>query len=198
MDLIILHAFCRVTNDAIDNEQGDQKKKHKLDIVKSFIGELFADRKSDDEVLKNPQRVTIDWTKYKSELTDVEMSCFRAVSRIAFYLPRKPFDELLAGYQWDVEGRPVLSEDDLLSYANNMAGSIGALSAIVIIRKCDNYKYDRVENYDRVVELARQMGRVSRILKSQYRSAISFKFKRINRNLEFSTIIIDNSLIQTS
>lgn len=162
LDLTILYAFCRVTNDMIDNEPDVQKKKHKLEIIKSFIDDLFIDRKSDYDVLK-PQQAKIDWIKYKSELNDKEMSCFRAISRIIFYFPRKPFYELFAGYQWNVEGKLVQSEDDLLAYSNMAGGSIGELSVFVMMYKCDNDKYEYVEKYDQVVESARIMGLVSSI-----------------------------------
>lgn len=160
LDLIILYAFCRVTDDMIDNQLDIEKKKHKLSIIETFINELFADRKSDYEVKTQPQNVKIDWEIYKSELTDVELSCFRAMSRTAFYLPRKPFYELLAGYQWDVEGRLVRNEDDLQLYSSYVAGSVGALCVFVMMYKCDSNKYELVENYDHVIKKAQLMGRV--------------------------------------
>lgn len=145
----------------IDDESNVEKKKHKLEIIKIFIKELFADRKSDYEVKTRPQDTKIDWANYESELTNEEISCFRALSRIAFYLPRKPFYELLLGYQWDLEGRLIRNEDDLLLYSNYVAGSIGTLCVFLIIHKCDDGKHGLKENYDYVIEKAQQMGRVS-------------------------------------
>lgn len=162
LDLTILYSFCRVTDDMIDDELDVEKKKRKFELTERFINELFHDRKSDYDVHTKPQELKIDWTKYESELTDEEMSCFRALSRIAFYLPRKPFDELLAGYKWDIEGRLVKNEDDLLLYSTYVAGSVGALCVYVMMFRCDNDKYELVENYDYVIEKAYQMGRVSK------------------------------------
>lgn len=149
----------------IDGELNAEKKEHKLKVVKTFINELFADRKSDYEVKTRPQEPKIDWEMYEYELTTVEISCFRALSRIVFYLPRKPFYELLAGYQWDVEGRLVQNEDDLLLYSNYVAGSVGVLCVYVIIYKCNYEKYSINEKYDYVIDKAQQMGRVSSLLK---------------------------------
>lgn len=165
MDLTILYAFCRVTDDMIDNESDVEKQKHKLRLIEKFINELFADRKSDYDVKTSPCQVKIDWSQYESVLTDVEMSSFRAISRISFYLPRKPFHELIAGYQWDVEGRLVKDEADLLLYSSYVAGSIGTLCVYVMTYRCDNEKYDLVENYDYVIEKAQQMGNVSSLLR---------------------------------
>jgi len=162
LDLIILYSFCRVTDDMIDEELDVKKKKRKLELTERFINELFHDRKLDYEVKTKPQESNIDWKKYESELSDVEMACFRAVSRIAFYLPRKPFYELIAGYKWDIEGRLVRNEEDLLLYSDYVAGSVGGLCVYVMMYRCDNDNYELVENYDYVIEKAYQMGRVSK------------------------------------
>lgn len=159
--MTILYAFCRVTDDMIDNEEDKDKKNHKLGIVEQFINELFADRKSDYDVKTKPCTVNIDWEKYQSVLTDNEISSFRAISRIAFYLPRKPFYELLAGYQWDVESRLVRDEDDLMLYSSYVAGSVGVLCVYVLIYRCDNDNFVISEEYSYVIEKAQQMGRVS-------------------------------------
>jgi len=158
LDLIILYSFCRVTDDMIDNELDVEKKKRKFQLTNNFINELFHDRKSDYDVGTKPQKLNIDWTKYESELTDAEMSCFRALSRIAFYLPRKPFEELLAGYKWDIEARLIKNEDDLLLYSTYVAGSVGVLCVYVMMYRCDNDKFKLVENYDYVIKKAYQMG----------------------------------------
>ncbi|XP_026805481.1 bifunctional lycopene cyclase/phytoene synthase-like [Rhopalosiphum maidis] len=164
LDLIILYSFCRVTDDMIDNELDVEKKKRKFELTNNFINELFHDRKSDYDVGTKPQKLNIDWTKYESGLTDVEMSCFRALSRIAFYLPRKPFEELLAGYKWDIEGRLIRNEDDLLLYSTYVAGSVGALCVYVMMYRCDNDKFELVENYDYVIKKAYQMGQALQLV----------------------------------
>ncbi|XP_027845625.2 uncharacterized protein LOC114125977 [Aphis gossypii] len=164
LDLIILYSFCRVTDDMIDNELDIEKKKRKFELTKNFINELFYDRKSDYDVGTKPKKLNIDWKKYESELTDVEMSSFRSLSRIAFYLPRKPFEELLAGYEWDIEGRLVRNEDDLLLYSTYVAGSVGALCVYVMMYRCDNNNFELVENYDYVIEKAYQMGQALQLV----------------------------------
>lgn len=152
----------------IDDELDAKKKQHKYNVIEKFVGELFADRKSDSDVKTRPCAANIDWSNYRSELTDREIASFRALSRIAFYLPRRPFNELLAGYKWDIEGRLVKNEDDLMLYSSYVAGSVGALCVYVMMYRCDSDKHDLADNNDYVIDKARQMGRVSRCILYRY------------------------------
>lgn len=163
LHLIILYAFCRVTDDMIDNETDADKKKRKLITTEKFIGELFADRNSDYDVKTTVPRgeLKIDWARYQSELGDEEMSCFRALSRISFYLPRKPFHELLDGYRWDVNSKTIEDETDLLLYSSHVAGSVGALCVYVMMYKSGVRLDDHdCQRHDFVINKARQMGQV--------------------------------------
>lgn len=45
----------------------------------------------------------------------------------AFHLNPLPFDELMDGAQWDLEGRQVRTNEDLIAYSNLVGGSIGAM-----------------------------------------------------------------------
>ncbi len=44
-----------------------------------------------------------------------------------FDLESGPMEELIAGARWDLEGRPILDESDLVRYSNLVGGSIGAM-----------------------------------------------------------------------
>lgn len=163
LHLIILYAFCRVTDDMIDNETDADKKKRKLVTTERFVAELFADRDSDYDVKTTVpnSELKIEWTRYRMELSDVEMSCFRALSRISFYLPRKPFYELLNGYRWDVFSKVVENETDLLLYSSYVAGSVGALCVYVMMYKSGvRLNVDDCKKHDFVIRKARQMGQV--------------------------------------
>lgn len=165
MHLIILYAFCRVTDNMIDEEPRADKKKHKLMLIERFIGEMFADRDSDYDVSTTkkttPREPKIDWTRYGPELSDEELSCFRAVSRISFYMPRKPFYELLEGYKWDVTGKSVETESDLLLYSSYVAGSVGTLCVYVMMYKSGVSLADECKLHDFVIERAQKMGQVN-------------------------------------
>ncbi|KAE9527398.1 hypothetical protein AGLY_013096 [Aphis glycines] len=164
LHLIILYAFCRVTDDMIDSEPNVGVKKQKLTLIERFIGELFADRSADYDVKKStPRKPQVDWQRYRKELTDEELSCFRAISRISFYLPRKPFYELLDGYRWDVEGKVVQNEADLMLYSSYVAGSVGALCVYVMMHK-SGVNIDDDARHDFVIRKAQQMGQVLQIV----------------------------------
>lgn len=172
MDLIVLYAFCRVTDDMIDNEPDADRKRLKLVLIKRFVDQLFADRDSDYDVKTAGRAPHVDWAQYRSELSAVELSCFRAITRIAFYLPRKPFYELIDGYKWDVDGKTVQDETDLLLYSNYVAGSVGALCVYVMIHKSGATRDSaNSEINEFVIKKAYQMGQVCKTT-----FAISFFF----------------------
>lgn len=161
LDMIIGYAFIRITDNYIDEELDVIKKSKKLKIMDQFLDELFGDRKSDFDVRKTPYIRKIDWEKYKSELTNLEMASFRALSRIAFYLPRKPFYQVFEGYHLDIDGHKIRNEKDLMNYSNLVGGSFGPIVAYVVMYRCDDDTYDIVADYSYLIEKAYQLGRVS-------------------------------------
>lgn len=165
LHLIILYAFCRVTDDMIDSEQNVVVKKRKLALIEGFIGELFADRNADYDVKTSitPRKPEVNWQRYRLELTNVEFSCFRAISRISFYLPRKPFYELLDGYRWDVDGKTVQNKTDLFLYSSYVAGSVGSLCMYVMMYK-SGVKINDDKRHNFIIEKSQQMGEVLQIV----------------------------------
>jgi phytoene synthase len=101
-----LYAFCRVTDDAID-ESRDAKAALERCVARTEA--IFADRPHDDPI-------------------------DRAFARIAreHSLPRAPVDALLDGYRWDVERRPIVTISDLLAYAVRVAGAVGVASTYLM------------------------------------------------------------------
>lgn len=132
-------------------------------LIEKFVGELFANRDSDYGVnTTTPREPEVNWAQYESQdLSNEELSCFRAVARISFYLPRKPFNELLEGYKWDVDSRTVKDEADLLLYSDYVAGSVGALCVYVMLYNSGDC--GRLDNdvRDFLIGKARKMGQVS-------------------------------------
>lgn len=161
MDFIIIYGFTRITDNMIDDESDFENKKVKLKLLFKFVDELFADRKSDYEVYSKPREVTMDWKVYESVLTQEELSILRAFSRIAFLLPRKPFEEIISGFQMDMDGTLYKDEKELLKYITLVAGSFGAMCVYIILYRYNLDKYDFVEKDDYLIEKSYQIGNVS-------------------------------------
>lgn len=147
-----------------DNQTDPEKKKRDLQLCKDFVSELFADRKTPFQVKRKPEAPKINWAKYESKINDIELTSFRTMARISFYLPAQPFIELFEGYQWDLDDKVIETEEDLLKYTTMVAGNYGALSVYHIMYRDYNDKYyGLVESgkNDIIIKKAYQMGQVS-------------------------------------
>ncbi len=103
---IALYAFCRVADDAID---------FSTDRNKAMVT-LYA--RLDDVYANTPQNHEAD----------------RALACVVreFALPRELLTALLEGFQWDAEGRRYNSIEDLQAYGARVAGSVGAMMAVIM------------------------------------------------------------------
>lgn len=161
-DLTILYAFCRVTDDMVDNENSVELKKKRMHVISTFLDQLFSNRKVTSEycwevIAPQPK---IDWAYFERVLSSEQLCSFRAISRIAYYLPQEPFYELVDGYEWDIAGRCVQNENDLIEYSKYVASSVATLCTFVFCHK--SYQWpDRMGPKCRtMLENARKMGLV--------------------------------------
>lgn len=164
-DLTILYAFCRVTDDMIDNEMDPERKKRQLEIIKRFLDQLFADRTAIGLYrwkTVGAEDANIDWGFFEANLSAEEISSFRAIARIAYYLPQEPFYELLAGYKWDIEDRVVRDENDLMEYSKYVASSVATLCTFVFCHKCAHWPDEFGPKCESMLVNARKMGLVSK------------------------------------
>jgi phytoene synthase len=101
-----LYAFCRLSDDAVDVENGDGlailRLKERLDGV--YGGE--------------PEPLPSD-------------RCLADVVR-RYAIPRYVFDLLLEGFEWDVAGRTYETLYDVEAYGERVAGSVGAMMAALL------------------------------------------------------------------
>ena len=146
--LIVVYGWCRVTDDLIDDDHVDDvgqdkgdvvgKRKERLAMMRRFLDLVYAGRDGAemDEFLEN-------------EVPMRAHSAFYLFSRIIVDLvPRTPFDDLLDGYQMDLDFpdqealkraveklddedevrwdqvSPIQSQADLILYADRVAGSV--------------------------------------------------------------------------
>jgi 15-cis-phytoene synthase len=100
---IALYAFCREADDAIDHG-GDN-----LDWVRDRLDRIYA-----GQPLDRP----------------ADKAFARIVRRFA--LPRSIMDALIEGFAWDTEPRRYQNLSELRAYASRVAGSVGAMMAILM------------------------------------------------------------------
>ena len=146
-DLGVLYAFCRATDDLCDDESKSvEERKSQLDLTRQFVHDLFSQ--------KTNAPIVIDWDLYQNQLPASCISAFRAFTRLRYVLEVGSVEELLDGYKWDLERRPVLNEQDLEAYSACVASSVGEMCTRVILSQ------DQKENDAWTIERAREMGLV--------------------------------------
>jgi 15-cis-phytoene synthase len=116
---IALYAFCRVADDVIDDSDD---RPTALAGLYERLGRVYAGR-------------------------PMAFECDRALASVVreFALPRALLDALLEGFQWDAEGRRYETIEDLQAYGARVAGSVGAMMAVImrsrseqaVARACD-------------------------------------------------------------
>ena len=99
-----LYAFCRAADDAIDQGGRDAA--------------LVTLRRRLDAVYAGAPAAGVD-----RALAHVVARC---------EIPRSLLDELLEGFVWDVEGRRYEDLDGVMDYAMRVAGSVGAMMALIM------------------------------------------------------------------
>ncbi len=103
---IALYAFCRVADDAIDFS-------HDRVTALAALNERLRRVYANDPMAYEPDRA------------------LAAVVR-EFNLPLELVAALLEGFEWDAEGRQYETIEDLQAYAARVAGSVGAMMAVVM------------------------------------------------------------------
>lgn len=101
-----LYAFCRVADDAIDDSTDPQRA----------IAELHA--RLDAIYAGQPM----------AHVADRALACVVRQHR----MPRALLDALLEGFAWDVQGRRYESIEDVHAYGARVAGTVGAMMALLM------------------------------------------------------------------
>lgn len=155
----------------VDNEHSIQQKKRQVQTITAFLDQLFANRNITSEYCwKSFDHATpnIDWDYFEQHLSNEQMASFRAIARISYYLPQEPFYELIDGYNWDIEGKAVYTEDDLIEYSKYVASSVATLCTFVFCYKSNRWPDKMNTKCRSMIENARKMGLVSLELPLEY------------------------------
>jgi 15-cis-phytoene synthase len=138
----VLYAFCRLTDDAVDLENN---KAEGLQRMRDRLERVYAGRPSPDPV---------------------DRAFTEVVERLA--IPRALPEALLDGCEWDVVSRRYETLDELHAYAARVAGSVGAMMALVmgvrephvVARACDLGVAMQLSNISRDVGEDARAGRL--------------------------------------
>jgi 15-cis-phytoene synthase len=133
-----LYAFCRLADDAVD-DMGDAQDAPP-GAPASDVDALRRRRRT--AVVALHRRLDAVYAG-RPDMHTADRALAVVVARHA--IPRPLFDALLEGFGWDAEGRRYESIDELLDYCARVAGTVGAMMALVmgvrsraaIARACD-------------------------------------------------------------
>lgn len=142
-----LYAFCRLADDAVDEDGGGMPggRAGAVIALRERIRLAYAGRPLDDAA-------------------DRALAAVVARHRI----PQSLFDALLEGFEWDLHGRRYATIDALHAYAARVAGSVGAMMALLmgarspdaLARACDLGVAMQLSNIARDVGEDARLGRL--------------------------------------
>lgn len=138
-------------------------------LFQRFLKEIYLNRCSDEELIFNIStgRIinydisNIDWELYKTKLSTEQLSVFRSFSRIAFYLPSKPFHDLIVGFQWDIEEKLLKDEIEFLKYSRYVSASTMTVLLFVMWRKGGDWPNNFESIGNNLIESGHGFGLVS-------------------------------------
>ncbi|KAI8975962.1 phytoene synthase [Pilobolus umbonatus] len=149
-DLGILYGFCRATDDLCDDESVPvEYRKQQLALVHQFVKEVFS--------LKVNTPMMIQWKNYTDKLPASCISSFKTFVRLRPILEVDAVEELLNGYQFDLERRVVKTEADLRYYSACVASSVGEMCTRILLNADPGNDKSGI---DWTIERARDMGLV--------------------------------------
>ncbi|KAI7855263.1 phytoene synthase [Circinella umbellata] len=139
-DLGVLYGFCRATDDLADDEVASvEQRKTQLDTVRRCIHDMFA--------TKTP---TMDWSLY-----DLPSSCIaslRAFTRLRPKLQVDAVNELLDGYDFDLDRSIVKNVADLKRYSACVASSVGEMCTRVMLEYPEPWTIERARDMGLVLQ----------------------------------------------
>ncbi|KAG2210269.1 hypothetical protein INT47_003254 [Mucor saturninus] len=145
-DLGILYGFCRATDDLCDDESVSvEKRKEQLNLTRRFVQDIFSQKTN---------MPVVDWEFYNRQLPSSCVSAFKTFTRLRHILHVDAIEELLEGYEWDLERKEVRTQDDLYKYSACVASSVGEMCTRILL--FHDYRQSDVW----IIARAREMGLV--------------------------------------
>lgn len=133
-DLVILYAFCRVLDDFCDESPSKEEAARLIDMSKSYLDLLYPPSSVTSTAMEapfapEPSHFAVSAFLHQHVPKEAQ-SAFFLLSTICRRIPRYPFDDLIEGYEWDLEGgekRPIVSTEDLVEYSRLVAASVAEM-----------------------------------------------------------------------
>lgn len=112
---LVLYAFCRRADDGVDDAESRGAARAAVDALRIRIERVYADRALDAPLER----------------------AFAGVVQ-AHGIPRSVPELFAEGMEWDVEGRTYETLEDLVAYAERVAGTVGVMMTHVMGRRDDH------------------------------------------------------------
>ncbi|KAI8143956.1 Lycopene beta-cyclase [Fennellomyces sp. T-0311] len=139
-DLGTLYGFCRATDDLADDEVASvEQRKTQLATVRRCIHDMFA--------TKTP---VMDWSQY--DLPETCIASLRAFVRLRPKLQVDAVNELLDGYDFDLDRSVVKNELDLERYSACVASSVGEMCTRLMLDVPDQWTIERARDMGLVLQ----------------------------------------------
>jgi phytoene synthase len=124
-----LYAFCRVTDDAVDNSGASPRVMEELHERLDALYAVALPTVQGEG--KPPPKASAQFAGDLRRLPHVADRAFARVVR-AHRLPKRIPLALLEGFQWDAQGRRYETIEDVYDYSARVAGTVGAMMALVM------------------------------------------------------------------
>lgn len=164
-----MQSFFFVIDDMVDDDSAIELINQRWQIAYEFFDQLFSNRKITSKycwqvIASQPK---IDWPYFERLLSQRDLCMFRAMARIAYFLPQEPFYELMSGYKSDITAdRCIQNENDLIEYAASVASSASTLIALDFCHRSNRGPDQMGSNYRIMIENVRKMGVVRSIVEN--------------------------------
>ena len=112
---LVLYAFCRGADDGVDDATDGSAARAAVDALRLRIERVYADRALDGPLDR----------------------AFAGVVR-TYSIPRSVPELFAEGMEWDVEGRRYETLDEVVAYAERVAGTVGVMMTHVMDRRAND------------------------------------------------------------
>lgn len=149
-DLCVLYGFCRAADDCVDDESVTRSvgtaKQDRLALLSDLVAAIYREDLTTADTRRLIREKVASFAKSHGNLDDSARDTLRAsasaVVSLRHLVPRSLWDELLRGYERDLEmdmaglQANFRTMDELVEYAQCVAGCVGEMCVRVVLGRC--------------------------------------------------------------